>query len=324
MLEVVVASGKGGVGKTLISAELILRLKELGVSVVGVDADADAPNLHLVLGGAEWVVEKEYREGRVVRVDALKCVRCGACMDACRYKAIFIDSATGEYRVNELLCEGCATCSLICPVGAIARVEALSGKVRAGVTKVGNVRIAGAKLVPGRPNSGKLVTEVKSLAKELWGSEAEVFVIDAAAGIGCQVIASLAGASAAILVAEPTPASFEDLVRVHKVVKHFGLPAALILNKSGVGGGLEDRIVKYAKKENIDFIGEIPYDDSVPKALARLTPVTKAYPDSAASVAIQRVTKLIIEKVIKDWPSWYSKHVPRRPEPYVPEIILPK
>ncbi len=323
MIEVVIASGKGGVGKTLISAELVLRLKELGVKVTAVDADADAPNLHLVLGGAEWSVEEDYYEGWVARIDDIKCVGCGACAEACLYKAILKDKGTGKYRVNELLCEGCATCSLVCPVKAITRIKVSSGKIRAGTTRVGKVRIAGAKLIPGRPNSGKLVTEVKTLARRLWGNDTEIYVVDAAAGIGCQVIASLAGASAAILVAEPTPASLEDLMRVHRVVKHFGLPAALVVNKAGLSESMEAKIIEYAIKENIDFLGSIPYDDTVPKAVARLSPVTQAYPDSPAAAAVRDVVGRIIERVIRNWNSWRLKHVPANPQPYVPEIIPP-
>jgi len=323
LIEVVIASGKGGVGKTLVSAELALRLKELGVSVTAVDADADAPNLHLVLGGAEWRVEEDYYEGWVARIDDVKCVGCGACADACPYKAIFKDRETGKYKVNELLCEGCATCSLVCPVNAVTRIKVSSGKIRAGTTHVGKIRIAGAKLVPGRPNSGKLVTEVKTLARRLWGNDTEVYVVDAAAGIGCQVIASLAGASAVVLVAEPTPASLEDLMRVHKVVKHFGLPAALVINKSGLSEPVKTRIVEYAISENIDLLGSIPYDDAVPRAVARLTPVSRAYPGSPAATAVTSIADRIINRVIKNWNSWRLKHVPTSPQPYVPEIIPP-
>ncbi len=323
MIELVIASGKGGVGKTLISAELALRLKELGVKVTAVDADADAPNLHLVLGGAEWRVEEDYYEGWVARINDVKCVGCGACAEACLYKAILKDKGTGKYRVNELLCEGCATCSLVCPVKAITRVKVSSGRIRAGTTRVGGVRIAGAKLAPGRPNSGKLVTEVKTLARKLWGNDTEVYVVDAAAGIGCQVVASLAGASAAILVAEPTPASLEDLMRVHRVVKHFSLPAALVINKSGLSETMEAKIIEYAVKENIDFLGSIPYDDVVPKAIARLSPVTRAYPDSLAAAAVRSVVDKIIGRVIRGWSSWQLKYVPVNPQPYVPEIIPP-
>ena len=322
-LEVVVASGKGGVGKSLISAELSLALLKEGYAVTAIDADADAPNLHLVLGGAEWEVVREYSEGFVAKILEGKCVGCGRCAEACPYDAVRRDPRSGAYVVNELLCEGCAVCSLVCPVNAIARVKAFTGIVRAGRTRVGNVRIAGARLRPGRPNSGRLVTEVKALARQLWGGSTEVFVVDAAAGIGCQVIASLAGASAAVLVAEPTPASLEDLRRVHRVVKHFGLPAALIINKSGLSDSAEGRLVEYAESEGLDLLGRVPYDDVVPESVANLTPVTVAAPNSEAGRGLREVCARAVERLIKGWDSWRVEYAPRAPEPYIPEVIPP-
>ncbi len=321
VLELVIASGKGGVGKSLVSAELILALQSKGFKVVGIDADADAPNLHLVLGGARWEVIKEYEEGMTAKIDYSKCSGCGECARVCQYRAVsFIN---GRYVINELLCEGCYTCSLVCPEKAVVRVKASTGTVRAGKSLVKGVRIAGAKLVPGRPNSGRLVTEVKSLARELWGGDVDVYVVDAAAGIGCQVIASLAGASAAILVAEPTPASLEDLRRVHRVVKHFGIPAALIINKSGLDREAEDRLIRYALTEGLDFLGRIPYDDAVPESMANLRPVTIYRPKSAAAEALRRVTEEVIDRIIRGWSEWRVKHAPRTPQPYVPEVIPP-
>ena len=45
-----VASGKGGVGKSLLSANLAIALGQSGKKVVLADLDLGASNLHLVLG----------------------------------------------------------------------------------------------------------------------------------------------------------------------------------------------------------------------------------------------------------------------------------
>ena len=45
-----IASGKGGVGKSLVSANLAIALAQSGKRVVLVDLDLGASNLHLVLG----------------------------------------------------------------------------------------------------------------------------------------------------------------------------------------------------------------------------------------------------------------------------------
>ena len=45
-----VASGKGGVGKSLLSANLAIALGQSGKKVILADLDLGASNLHLVLG----------------------------------------------------------------------------------------------------------------------------------------------------------------------------------------------------------------------------------------------------------------------------------
>ena len=60
-----IASGKGGVGKSLLSANLAIALGQQGKSVVLADLDLGASNLHLVIGQrpakaslGSWFTEK--------------------------------------------------------------------------------------------------------------------------------------------------------------------------------------------------------------------------------------------------------------------------
>ncbi len=320
MIEIVVASGKGGVGKSTVSSSFIYHLHLNGRKVVAVDADADAPNLHLIFGVREWRQEREYREGWVARIDYGRCDDCGICARECPFKAISL--AGGKYVINEVICEGCLTCSLVCTRRAIYRVRATAGKIRWGVTPYG-FPIVGAELTVGRPNSGKLVTEVKALAREVGGQDA-VYVVDAAAGIGCQVVSSLAGANGVVLVAEPTPASFADMKRMHRLAKHFMLPSALIINKADINPRFVGTILEYAKNENIDFLGEIPYDDTVPKSMTKMRPLLDTYPNSKAGKALRELAYVFEERVVNDWWNWFRKYRPAKPEPYRPVIIKPR
>ena len=321
MLELVVASGKGGVGKSTVASTIALFLKERGLRVIAVDADADAPNLHLVLGVEEWKKHRAYSEGRIAEIDPEKCIGCGECFNICPYSAIE-KTPDGRYKVISLLCEGCLTCSLVCPVGgAIKRFTADSGELRVADTEYG-FPLVSARLRPGRPNTGKLVTEEKTVAKEM-ASEDSVIVIDSAAGIGCQVIASLAGANLAVLVAEPTPASFSDLKRIHTLVRHFMQPSVLVINKYDLYPEYLNVIEEYAEKHGIEIIGRIPYDEVVPRSMALMKPLVKEFPDSPASKALLQAAEKIHE-IIQDWSSWFMQHRPRKPEPYKPIIIKPQ
>ncbi len=318
--EVVIASGKGGVGKSTISAAIAIEVARAGHKVVAADADAEAPNLHIVLGVREWESEEPFHEGRIAYIDRGRCTECGICAQVCPFRAVEV--VNGHHVINEMICEGCLTCALACPEKAIRyRVNVVAGKLRVGVTKYG-FRLVSGEIVPGRPNSGKLVTEVKNRAKALLGGEG-VLIIDAAAGIGCQVVSSLTGSHIAILVAEPTPASLHDLARVRALTKHFGMAAAVVINKADLSTEWAARIREYANKENMPVLGEIPYDDAVPKAVAKGAPVTEAYPGSPAAKAIREVAETVAKEILPNWLEWYEKYRVKEPHPYTPIIIRP-
>jgi len=321
LIEIVIASGKGGVGKSTIAASLAIILRNSGYRVIAVDADAEAPNLHLVLGINRWDRVLEYREGRIGFIRDDKCIHCGYCYDSCAFSAI--EEKSGRYVINPWICEGCYTCSFVCPVKAISfKYNVLAGYIKIAYNTPYKFPLVSSEIKPGRPNSGKLVTEAKNLGRTISGGKG-LIIVDAAAGIGCQVIASLAGSQLALLVAEPTPASFSDLKRIHKLTKHFGIPSALIINMYNINNDLVGRIIEYARKENIELLGLLPYDYSVPKSMAMKKPVIHAYPSSEIAKSIIEVCNKLLT-LLKDWENWRLKHIPEKIEPFIPVIIKPK
>ncbi|MGC8836415.1 MAG: P-loop NTPase [Infirmifilum sp.] len=319
--EIVVASGKGGVGKSTITASLLVLLSRHGYKLLGADADAEAPNLHISLGVADWDRVEPYYEGRVAYILDELCTQCGRCLEACQFGAVEI--VNGRYRINPWICEGCYTCSFVCPVKAVR----FNRGVVAGYLKVKERTRYGFPLVssesmPGRPNSGKLVTETKNIAKKMLGSEGLIF-IDAAAGIGCQVISSLVGASALLMVAEPTPTSLSDLKRLHTLARHFRIPSMLVINKADLDESYRLKLIEYAREWRIDYLGDIPYDEKVPQSLERMTPIVEASPDSLASKALFQLAERLRE-IIEDMDEWRIKHLPPRQEPFVPKVIKPE
>ncbi len=319
MLEVAVASGKGGVGKSTVSSTLAIMLSKTR-HVIAVDADADAPNLHLIFGVEDWEKEEPFGEVYVAQIHDEKCIRCGRCRDECPYGAI--DVIDGKYVVSPVLCEGCLTCTLVCPVkGAITRYKRTAGYIREATTRYGFPLIS-ARMEPGRPNTGKIVSEEKERARSRADADT-VIVIDSAAGIGCQVVSSLAGSHLAVLVAEPTPASLSDLRRVYMLTRHFMQPAVLVINKYDMNPEFLPKIEEFAEENGIEIVGRIPYDDNLPLSMAAMKPMIEAYPESPASQALLRVAENV-ENIVSDWRSWFIKHRPKKPLPYRPEIIKPE
>ncbi len=286
-MEIVIASGKGGVGKSTFTGSLISLLKDFKIAAV--DADAEAPNLHLVFNVNRWDEEREVISAKTATITD-KCINCGLCDNVCIYEAIYEED--GMHKIKEYLCEGCGACKAVCPVdGAIVISDAVSGWIRTANTPYGP--LVSAELDVGKPNSGKLVTEEKNIAKE-WvkAGLAEHVIVDSAAGIGCQVIASLSGANKAILLAEPTPSSLSDLKRVFWLTNHFRIETYIVINKDEINPGFRG-IEEFAEENSLEIIGRIPYDPSVPKSLAAMKPLVEFAPNSPASREIMRIAEIV-------------------------------
>jgi len=318
-IELVVASGKGGVGKSTLTSSIAIVSARESLKLIAVDADAEAPNLHLVLGVEDWDKVEDYYEGRTAYILEDKCTDCGICFEECPLGAV--EYRNGKYVINQYICEGCITCSIKCPENAIRykfKVKAGEIKVKSS-TRFGFPLVSG-EILPGRPNSGKLVTDVKNRAYKLIGENGLVLV-DAAAGIGCQVISSLTSAHLAVLITEPTPAGFSDLQRIHKLTKHFMIAPMIVINKYDTNPDFIQVIEDYAEKENIPIIGKIPYDPKVPESAARNKPILTDYPDSPAALALREISEKIIIDIIPNWKDFRVKYKPKRPEPYIPVIV---
>lgn len=279
MKECVVLSGKGGTGKTSIVAALA-HLAASERRLVLADADVDAANLELLLAPVE-AERHDFVGSKVAEIDAKLCRGCELCATICRFDAI-------EYRddaivVNPLRCEGCAACFHACPSGAIEMRERVSGRWFRSDTALGP--LFHARLSPGQENSGKLVTQVKMQARMTAArSGADLLLVDGPPGIGCPAIAATTGAQLALLVAEPTVSGVHDLVRVLATTRHFGVPAAVCINKADINPGKGDDIARLCADEDVPLVGQIPFDPTVVETLVQLRPVTSE-PESPAARA---------------------------------------
>jgi len=296
--EIVVASGKGGVGKTTIAASLAVFFAKNGVKVFTADADVDAPDLLLALGGGKKLFSMEIKASRKAEVDEDKCTGCGKCIEVCPFGAV-IGPKDGKTTVVSLMCEGCGVCKLVCPVGAIEVKEAPTGTLGVEETKYG-FGCATGKLRLGEHNSGHLVASVRNISRrKAQDAGSEVIIVDAAPGIGCPVIASITGADYVIAVTEPTPATKRNLERLSKVIKHFGVPAGVVINMSGYSKDFETTLKDWVVRElGFQLLGEIPVDHEVVKALVQMKPIIEFNPDAKASKALIEIAERVRGEIL--------------------------
>lgn len=263
MKEIVVISGKGGTGKTSLTASFAVLG---GHDLIVADCDVDAADMHLLLE-PDFKFAEVFYSGVLAKIDQDDCIQCGKCADVCRFDAIPV--IEGKYIVQPLDCEGCSYCARICPTEAIVMEKQNVGDWYISTIKTGSLMVH-ARLGIGAENSGKLVAKVKNEAKRLATEQKkEIVLVDGSPGIGCPVVSSLSGADFVILVTEPTVSGFHDLERVFQLVNKFGISAGCIINKADLNPDMTQRIRDFNQKNGIVPIAELPYDETFTAAMTQ-------------------------------------------------------
>lgn len=282
--ELVVISGKGGTGKTSLTA----CFAALAESTIISDCDVDAADLHLIL--SPQIEERGFFSGGV-EADIVQdlCVQCGKCKQACRFSAIkeYEEKGKKRYMVDKIACEGCGVCELVCEYDAVKTKSAVNGEWFMSDTRHGPM--SHAKLGVAEENSGRLVTLVRDKAALLGQQNNRLkAVMDGAPGTGCPVISSITGADYALAVTEPTVSGAHDLERILQVINHFGVKSGVVVNKYDLNEEWTQKIRELAGKYNSEFIGVIPYGKEVTEAQMQKLSVVE-YTDTSLTESIREI-----------------------------------
>lgn len=260
MKELVIISGKGGTGKTSITASFA----KLAQYAVLADCDVDAADLHLLL--KPKVRERHvFLSGHLAEIRQDDCTLCGLCEHLCRFDAISVDPLDESFRIDPTACEGCGVCLQACPVDAIDFPKRECGEWMISETACGPM--GHARLGVAAENSGKLVSTVRKAARRI-AEEAghSLVIVDGPPGIGCAVIASITGASQVLLVTEPSVSGEHDLARVMALTRHFGIPTAVCVNKWDINPAMTERIEALARQSGAQVVGRVRYDVAITRA----------------------------------------------------------
>lgn len=136
---------------------------------------------------------------------------------------------------------------------------------------------------------------------------ADVVIVDTGAGISDTVIELVAASAEVLLVATPEPTSITDayalLKTLHRKKDFYGndIKIKMIGNRIASyeeGKELFDKLyVVVSKFLNIEleYLGTIPYDDHVPKAIMKQQPISISYPNATASRAMFELAMVLGE-----------------------------
>lgn len=233
-----ITSGKGGTGKTVLTANLGIALSTLGHDTTILDGDLAMANLSIVMG-----------------------------MTKCETN--FFDVLSGKADIADALYENYKVKVLPCGFRFEDAHEMLSKVKRERVEEV-----------------------VRELLKQT-----EFLLIDAPAGISDATIISIAAAREMLPVCNPTYTSLVDAYKTIRLANVLGSwTRGLVVNRTGKTADLSTSEVEHFMSRALGampVLAEIPEDKKVQEAEREGIPVVVYEPECEASLAINRLAKVI-------------------------------
>lgn len=135
--------------------------------------------------------------------------------------------------------------------------------------------------------------------------QADVIIVDTGAGIGDSVLEFVAASSEVLLVATPEPTSITDAYALLKSLNRNSSykPEKTIVKL--VANQVRDRqdadelfdklgmVVNKFLNIDIEYLGAVPYDSNMQKAIIRQEPISVAAPNSAAAKSVERIARTL-------------------------------
>ena len=290
MKEITVISGKGGTGKTSITAALA----SVARNAVFCDNDVDAADLHLIFQ-PQNKEEYTFSSGWKATINTGKCTVCNFCVDHCRFDAIH-NNREGTLEINPFQCEGCRLCERICPSGAITSERNNNNYWYVSSSRFGT--LVHASMGPGEENSGKLVTQVRKKAKEIATyNQLEFIINDGPPGVGCAAISSLSGTDLALIIIEPTKSGLHDVQRLVELIESFKITTCAVINKYDINPEITLRVEQFLDSKKIPLIAKIPFDKQIVESMVEGKTIVEYNPVSGISNSIKEIWKVIKEQV---------------------------
>jgi MinD superfamily P-loop ATPase len=251
-MNIAIASGKGGTGKTTVAVNIASLLSKRNKKVCYIDCDVEEPNGHLFLSPV--ITSRSDSSIPVPVIDESKCIACGACVAFCQYRALVRLGKT--VMVFDELCHGCGGCTLVCKQKAITEKAKSIGSVECGSS--GSIGFIHGCLTIGEAMSPPLIRDVLSQS-----NDDTITIIDSPPGTSCPVIASIRDCDFVVLVTEPTPFGLNDLGLAIDMVKELGIPFGVVINRDDpqVNDG-----IAFCEARNAEIIGTIPDDRRIAEA----------------------------------------------------------
>lgn len=269
-MQIAVASGKGGTGKTLLSTSLMKVWTD--ENVVLIDADVEEPNAGLVFNQSPIATSVVNR--LVPCIDPEYCTLCGECAAICNFNALVV--MPDKVLVFNELCHSCGACATLCPHAAIRELEYPIGLIEES-SLPGYGTLFTGRLKIGEAQSPPLIKACKEKA-----SSAETRIVDCPPGTTCAMIEAIRDSDYCLLVTEPTPLGRHDLELSLEALKLLGIPGGLVINRwQG-----DDQDLEYlSNRTGFPILARIPFSTELARSYMRGADALEAMPDLRSILA---------------------------------------
>jgi len=122
----------------------------------------------------------------------------------------------------------------------------------------------------------------------------EIIITDGPPGIGCPVIAAIGGATALVLVVEPTVSGLHDMSRLVDLARHFRVPCLLCINKFDLNLEMTRRLEDEARERKMPTRRPRPFDPLFTEAMIAARTVIEYQQDSRIAVAVREIWHAIV------------------------------
>ena len=283
--KIVVMSGKGGVGKSTVAANIAETLQGLGYSTGILDADIHGPNIPKMLGLE--IYENEFNQ---YQFDTFKEITENAMaketFESEDEKAEFIKAKQQEYSHSMfpvVTSSGLKVMSMAFLIDNIDRPIIWRGPQKTGA--------------------------IKQLISDAYWGQLDFLMIDNPPGTGDEpltVLQTIPDADAVIMVTTPNVVSQEDVLKCVKMVEMMNIKQiGLIENMAyyicphcdeklhifGEGNG-----EKFADEMEIEYLGDLPIEEAVSNSPNNEATISTLNPDDEVSKRFKEIVEEIIEK----------------------------
>ena len=283
--KIVVMSGKGGVGKSTVAANIAETLQGLGYSTGILDADIHGPNIPKMLGLE--IYENEFNQ---YQFDTFKEITENAMaketFESEDEKAEFIKAKQQEYSHSMfpvVTSSGLKVMSMAFLIDNIDRPIIWRGPQKTGA--------------------------IKQLISDAYRGPLDFLIIDNPPGTGDEpltVLQTIPDADAVIMVTTPNVVSQEDVLKCVKMVEMMNIKQiGLIENMAyyicphcdeklhifGEGNG-----EKFADEMEIEYLGDLPIEEAVSNSPNKEATISTLNPDDEVSKRFKEIVEEIIEK----------------------------